>query len=1321
MKNTYCSLYDTLLSLPDTTIYSFLNKKASSYEKQEALFRLFAYLKLIPEFNDYEVCDGNFNLGTIKKNSDKTLLFNANLKDKGDSADLKLISKDNDSLIIATSKNLSHMSVNGFDLTDIEIYFNDHYKKEYDMKICIVVNSKVALKSALEQSEETSKRNKNTILNSIIFDWDDINCWYQHFIVSYKKPAKTIDNILHTVKGPIIHRPHGLYAIRKILSLKEEKYKNALLGMIQRSGKTYIIGGVCTFATGSNYLIITTAPNDTIHQYISLFQNHLEFEDFNIIQLNGSNVKPKRGLKNIVICSKQFLQSKVEDEINEDETKVKVKQIKWLKEMVFDFRFIDESHNGGSTTIAKKILDTYGTRAFSVYVTATYIKPVKVYDIPQEAHITWNTEDIKLCKTINQENKKRLIEKHGNIMSGILEMYTDKQIIETYSIFPDLHLMTFDFKDNVKNAIIQKYKDRIEGFSTDAIFLLKQVKGECIDVFQDDEKVLDLCYTIFGKTESDGLFTDEWDSILKRIINMCNNANINSRTFTTKNPLSIIAFLPTGNINKLQTALKNLIVKHNILPDFEIVCLCGEINGGKKSIDCINDAMSIVKNKKKKGLLILTGTMCSLGVSLPHCDIALMLNNSEGGDQYFQMIYRSMTEEKGKKCGFVIDLNLQRITSVLVDYALKITSDKKMTVKESIKYVLKQQLIGFNSDEWMHNYFGLTSVNVEKVIDRVYALYSSRPNNAIDNILKDMENKMNALNCISSNDQKLFNTIFHSAKDPKTVTEAIEELTKNSEIKKGIEKIPIEENEEKTKSTVKENRNVNIIKDVLKHLLPLMCLLTVHNINTTTFIEMCQFIENADDEKNVLITQLSSWWGKTFANNRDVINIFIIMYNNYLKDDMLFNTTVMRLKEMFCIAKNNRNELSKLIDSYLVPHEIEKKQNAEISTPYALRQEMLNSIPKNFWLEKSHCVFEPCAGKGGFLLDIVALFEEGLKTQIFDIEKRYKHIVENCLYWSDINPVNIWICRLLLDPFGRYDLKFNLGDTLLIDIKEKWDINGFDAVIGNPPYQENDENGKSKGGTNMYTKFINFSFNVLLENGYLTFITPISWLGPSTNTQMGNNILHNIFLKYDLIHLNLNECKKHFKVGSTFSYYTIKKSINSDVITKITSEYKKIIEKSEINLKKYNCLKFLPIHITTETLELVSSVIKNTHKLLIERSRKLDTSTKYGKTHLKLEEDETFKYITFHTTTKLYYSDIKLDLHDEIKILLNMSGYLKPEICLSGNVTESKYYIKTTKNDAEMLINLLNSSRIQKYLELCKYSGFNSRPVLENISYDKLE
>ena len=258
-----------------------------------------------------------------------------------------------------------------------------------------------------------------------------------------------------------------------------------------------------------------------------------------------------------------------------------------------------------------------------------------------------------------------------------------------------------------------------------------------------------------------------------------------------------------------------------------------------------------------------------------------------------------------------------------------------------------------------------------------------------------------------------------------------------------------------------------------------------------------------------------------------------------------------------------------------------------------------------------------------------------------------------------------------------------------------------------------------KGGTNLYTKFINFSFNNIAIDGLLLFITPISWLGPSTNKQMGYDILHNIFLMYDLLYLNLNECKKYFNVGSTFSYYIIKKSITPNFLTIVKSEYNKQISINSINFKNLFHFKFLPIHINNYTIDLINEIISKPNKIKIERCRQLDSSSTNTKKHLSLEKTEKFKYITYHTTSKTYYSDIKLDIFDNTKILLNMAGYLKPVIVNNCNITESKFFVLIGKDEERnKLLDLLNSDKIVEYLLLCKYSGFNSRPVIESITFD---
>ena len=97
-----------------------------------------------------------------------------------------------------------------------------------------------------------------------------------------------------------------------------------------------------------------------------------------------------------------------------------------------------------------------------------------------------------------------------------------------------------------------------------------------------------------------------------------------------------------------------------------------------------------------------------------------------------------------------------------------------------------------------------------------------------------------------------------------------------------------------------------------------------------------------------------------------------------MKDEKEKNQIIKNVNELFIKNVGNLNQLSQLIDEYLIPQELEKNTNAEISTPYKLRRDMIDKVPKIFW-KSIKKVFEPCAGKGGFIIDIIDKFMIGLK------------------------------------------------------------------------------------------------------------------------------------------------------------------------------------------------------------------------------------------------------------------------------------------------------------------------------------------------------
>jgi len=451
--NTFIDLYKFLQLYEENNILKWLEEPWVGKDKQESLLRLFAGLGLIYKIKSYDICKGNYNEKTITKNTTiKDVFYNQedkfiNLKDKGDSSDLTGICKKNGKhLLVSTSKNLNKTQVGKLDIDKILTNFKQYQDEEYTMSLCICIRDGIDFETMKKNVEKTNHQLKSLLEkeDTIIIDWNDLNQAYHQFKIFYGETP--IDNIIKSNKATLCLKMHQHLGVFKTIRMKNCEKKKILWGHIQRSGKSYIIGGcIIEDSKGKdecNYLVITTAPNETIEQQRKVF-DCIQLTDFNIIVLNGKNIKPDLTKKNIIICSKQFLQTKIDkghDKYKHSEEKTK--SIVWLKKISFDMRFIDESHNGGTTELAKKTLEFYGKQAFTVQITATYSKPINDYNIPRDCWILWDLEDIKLCKNITNEGSIiRLVQKHGDCIQNIISKYSQDSIISEYSKYRKFKIM----------------------------------------------------------------------------------------------------------------------------------------------------------------------------------------------------------------------------------------------------------------------------------------------------------------------------------------------------------------------------------------------------------------------------------------------------------------------------------------------------------------------------------------------------------------------------------------------------------------------------------------------------------------------------------------------------------------------------------------------------------------------------------------------------------------------------------------------------------------------------------------------------------------
>jgi hypothetical protein len=1315
---TFKDLYKFLQLYEENNIITWLKEPWIGKDKQESLLRLFAGLGLIDKIKSYEICKGNYNKKTITKNTTiKDVFYNQednliNLKDKGDSCDLTGICKENEKhLLVTTSKNLNKTQVGKLDIDKILTNFKQYQDEEYTMSLCICVRDKIDFETMKNNVEKTNHQLKSLLEkeDTIIIDWNDLNQAYHQFKIFYRETP--IDNIINSNKTTLCLKMHQHLGVLKTLRMKNSEKKKILWGHIQRSGKSYIIGG-CIIEDSidkdeCNYLVITTAPNETIEQQRKVF-DCIQLTDFNIILLNGKNKKPELTKKNIIICSKQFLQTKIDKE--HDKTKhseEKTKSIAWLKKMSFDIRFIDESHNGGTTELAKKTLEFYGKQAFTVQITATYSKPINDYNIPKDCWILWDLEDIKLCKNITNEGSIiRLVEKHGDCIQDIISKYSYDNIISEYSKYPDLWLLTDEINPDVVSEIIKDTRDNNYGWSPDACFLLKQsIKNDketdeskivIKDEFQNERENLKLWYKIFGKKNKFGIPDKNYpDDIvfMKRIEKICKDPTIDSRFIGEgdfhNESMIIMAFLPQNNIDKISKATIKLLEENNVIPDYEIISINSKTtNNPKKSIE---DARIKARNSGKKGVLVLSGKQCSLGVSIDNCDIVLLLNNSMGFDMIYQMMFRCMTEGKNKKCGFVIDLNIHRVieTSV-INYALLIKPD--IHPREATKFILQERLINLNGDHWMPS-FGNDVSKITALCENVYELYSSNTENALNYFLNRLCFKEILL---TKEEQKIFNAMFRNTTPTKKQKELIDKLLEEDEenIKKGIEKTKVDNEDIDTSSETsnedeKKDKQINYM-DILKHIIPLICLLTIHD-KETSFVEMFQLIEKNEYVYNILIDQTKSWWGKSIDSN--IIKKFINVYMKYMKDDKETNQIIRTVKELFIKNIKNNRELSNLIDKYLIPQELEKKSNAEVSTPFKLRQEMLGKIPVELWTSINK-VFEPCAGKGGFIVDIIDRFMNGLEKTIPDEKERYRTIIEECLYFSDINSTNIFICKLLIDPYNEYKLNYNEGNTLELDIKEKWDIDGFDAVISNPPYQNS--NGASNG--TLWDKFVLQSFKITKPHGFICVVHPSGWRNVNGKFKKLQKEMFEKNMLYLEIH-NESDGIATFKTETRYDWYVIQNN-NNYTTTKIKFEDCKTMN---INIRE---LEFIP----NGQYDLVQKLLAKEDD---EKCEVLYDRSSYGcdKKWMSKTKIDDYNYPCVYTINsknqlKLFYSNKKDGNGMKKKKLMWSNGRIKSigsVIDKEGKygLTQFAYGIVDKEENLENIKKAFDSNKFRRLMEYC--------------------
>lgn len=268
--------------------------------------------------------------------------------------------------------------------------------------------------------------------------------------------------------------------------------------------------------------------------------------------------------------------------------------------------------------------------------------------------------------------------------------------------------------------------------------------------------------------------------------------------------------------------------------------------------------------------------------------------------------------------------------------------------------------------------------------------------------------------------------------------------------------------------------------------------------------------------------------------------------------------------------------LTEYINRELEPKEKEKNEFGEVFTPLHLIHEMLDKLDahytqekkKSIFSEKSYTWFDPACGIGNFPIVVYQRLMEGLKSEIPKEENRRKHIIENMLFMSELSARNVAICRKIFCE-DVYQVNIHKGNTLSLDVNQKWNIQSFDIIVGNPPYNAGGIRSKKEKNistvSTVWPKFITYSLDILKQNGYLAFINPLSWLRKSYS-------VHSTLLEKHIVWLKLwdnNHSKTIINARIPISLFVLHNRVN---VEKRKTEIESQLKNAHIKSKSFEYL-----------------------------------------------------------------------------------------------------------------------------------------------------
>lgn len=774
-----------------------------------------------------------------------------------------------------------------------------------------------------------------------------------------------------------------------------------------------------------------------------------------------------------------------------------------------------------------------------------------------------------------------------------------------------------------------------------------------------------------------------------------------------------------------------------------------------KNVKICIKAREIEAKTANRSLIILTGKRLRLGISLPCVDVAIHMDPLQSYDIIYQSMFRVLTERRGKTRGFFVDMLADRAIRFVYNYTIQsktegLREDRPTRedvrnslllfdvngIKEKVLYkdytkkisgydniaeafgvdsvekfdmILNEQYMSINAKGFVNLIKGLLSDKkigneLKKIILKSPVFGEKQKRGKQNKQVKDVQSAMAEYADTDANQEETVKPPIDEKVALELKIRAIYRMIENSftlfiwftEGAKTIQELLMED-------VALDYGKIRECKEdrVIYH-----CYLAL-NSNGIDITNLAQ--TEIEDIKSRVDEQLDLLRSIYRLDSSDIQESINNIYSNIKSVMKGLGGKLKEEKEKFRITDSgfcpkdfiDNEKVLDIIRKHLTPKEEEKNLFGEVFTPLELVCEMLSKLPPRVWTDKDLKWFDPANGIGNFPIVVYYKLMVTLKGVIGNLKKRSKHIIEQMLYMNELNPVNVGVCRRIfkmIDP----DATPNIFKGDFLEKTEFGGVSMFDIIIGNPPFQKSVVGTREGGygGRTLWDKFIEKSLELIVEGGFLGFITPPPWRKPE-------NELYNLMTKDNqLLYLHIYNKKQGqelFLVSQRVDLYIIeknKKYKNTEIIDEQG-------DKIELDLSKWA---FLPNYAYKNIKKIMTSE-EDGIKIIYDR-------TIYGtdKKNMSDKKTDKYKYPVVHSINQdgfvFWYTDDKSKGHFGVsKVLLNFNENQYPVNDYEGKYGMSQITFGipiSSKKEGDCIVEAINTDEFKEIVKATKWGAFQT-------------